>query len=137
MPLPPSTGGPACRRIRRKQRGSWPPLRSLITDAGRVAIALFNGQASPATTRGGGAVGQAAQEQPTAKPPCQHSCDQARRERQCGQAIKWHIVAKAGGVSDPPFDVFAQKQSPEVRTAAEKAAKPWLDAIKEARESRS
>jgi hypothetical protein len=38
-------------------------------------------------------------------------------------------------VSDPPFDVFMQKQSAEVRAAAEKAAKSWLDAIKEARES--
>ena len=53
------------------------------------------------------------------------------------QAIKWHMVAKAGGVSDVPLDTFAQKQAPDVRTAAEKAAKPWLDAIKEARESRS
>jgi hypothetical protein len=46
-------------------------------------------------------------------------------------------VAKAGGVSDIPLDTFAQKQSSEVRAAAEKAAKPWLDAIKEAREPRS
>ncbi|MFL6798782.1 MAG: tetratricopeptide repeat protein [Xanthobacteraceae bacterium] len=53
------------------------------------------------------------------------------------EALKWHIVAKAGGVSDIPLDSFAEKQSVEVRTAAEKAAKPWLDALKEARESRS
>jgi len=53
------------------------------------------------------------------------------------EAVKWHIVAKAGGVGDIPLDTFVQKQSPEVRTAAEKAAKPWIDAIKEARESRS
>jgi hypothetical protein len=53
------------------------------------------------------------------------------------QAIKWHIVAKAGGVSDIPLDTFAQSQPPDVRAAGEKAAKPWLDAIKEMRESRS
>jgi hypothetical protein len=53
------------------------------------------------------------------------------------EAVKWHIVAKAGGVSDIPLDTFVQKQSAEVRTAAEKAAKPWIEAIKEARESRS
>ena len=53
------------------------------------------------------------------------------------EALKWHIVAKAGGVSDIPLDSFAMKQSAEIRAAAEKAAKPWLDAIKEARESRS
>jgi hypothetical protein len=53
------------------------------------------------------------------------------------EAIKWHIVAKAGGVSDVPLDTFVQKQAPDVRTAAEKAAKAWLDSLKEARESRS
>jgi len=51
------------------------------------------------------------------------------------EAIKWHIVAKAGGVSDIPLDLFVEKQTAEIRTAAEKAAKPWLDAIKEARAS--
>ena len=53
------------------------------------------------------------------------------------QAIKWHIVAKAGGVSDIPLDGFVQNQPPDVRAAGEKAAKPYLDAIKEMRESRS
>ncbi len=53
------------------------------------------------------------------------------------QAIKWHIIAKAGGVSDIPLDAFVEKQTPDVRAAGEKAAKPWLDAIKEMRESRS
>ena len=53
------------------------------------------------------------------------------------EAIKWHIVAKAGGVSDIPLDTFVQKQTPDVRAAGEKAAKPWLDALKEMRESRS
>jgi uncharacterized protein len=52
-------------------------------------------------------------------------------------AVKWHMVAKAGGVSDIPMDTFVQKQPPETRAAAEKAAKPWLDAIKEAREQHS
>jgi uncharacterized protein len=49
------------------------------------------------------------------------------------EAIKWHLVAKAGGVSDIPLDDFTQKQKPETRAAAEKAAKPWLDAIKASR----
>ena|SRR6476661_2931165 len=53
------------------------------------------------------------------------------------EAVKWHIIAKAGGVSDIPLDTFMQKQTPETRAAAEKAAKPWLDALKEQRESRS
>jgi uncharacterized protein len=53
------------------------------------------------------------------------------------EAVKWHIVAKAGGVSDIPLDTFVQKQTPEIRAAGEKAAKPWLDALKEQRESRS
>ena len=53
------------------------------------------------------------------------------------QAIKWHIVAKAGGISDIPLDSFVEKQAPDVRAAGEKAAKPFVDALKEARESRS
>jgi TPR repeat protein len=53
------------------------------------------------------------------------------------EAVKWHIVAKAGGVSDIPLDTFVQKQTPEIREAGEKAAKPWLDALKEQRESRT
>ena len=53
------------------------------------------------------------------------------------EAIKWHIVAKAGGVTDIPLDGFAQKQTPDIRAAAEKAAKPWIEAIKQARDSRS
>ena len=42
------------------------------------------------------------------------------------EAIKWHIIAKAGGASDPDLDIFAGKQKPEVRDAAEKAAQQWL-----------
>jgi hypothetical protein len=53
------------------------------------------------------------------------------------QAIKWHTVAKAGGISDIPLDAFALKQAPEVRAAGEKAAQSWVDALKEMRESRS
>jgi hypothetical protein len=53
------------------------------------------------------------------------------------EAVKWHIIAKAGGVSDIPLDTFVQKQTPETREAGEKAAKPWLDALKEQRDSRT
>jgi len=53
------------------------------------------------------------------------------------QAIKWHTIAKAGGVSDVPLDVFVQHQPPDVRAAGEKAAKPWVDALKESRQPRS
>jgi hypothetical protein len=41
------------------------------------------------------------------------------------QAIKWHIVSKASGASDPELDLFASKQSPEVRDAAAAAASKW------------
>jgi TPR repeat protein len=53
------------------------------------------------------------------------------------EAIKWHLIAKAGGVSDIPLDTFAAKQASETRAAAEKAAKSWLDSIKQAREQHS
>jgi hypothetical protein len=45
------------------------------------------------------------------------------------QAIKWHLVSKAGGTTDLWLDEFAGQQSPQVRADAEKAAKPWLDAL--------
>jgi TPR repeat protein len=45
------------------------------------------------------------------------------------EAIKWHIVAKAGGIGDPELDVFASKQSQTVRDAADTAAKKWLSTV--------
>ena len=50
-------------------------------------------------------------------------------------AIKWHLISKAGGASDTFLDDFAQKQSADARTAAETAAKPWLDALAQVRMS--
>jgi hypothetical protein len=49
------------------------------------------------------------------------------------EAIKWHLIAKAGGASDLSLDEFVQKQTAETRAAANKAAKPWLDFIAQAR----
>jgi uncharacterized protein len=45
------------------------------------------------------------------------------------EAIKWHLIAKAGGSSDPYLDQFVAGQTPEIRAAAEKAAQPWLAAV--------
>jgi TPR repeat protein len=42
------------------------------------------------------------------------------------EAIKWHLIAKASGDSDPDLDIFAAKQNPTVREAADAAAKKWL-----------
>ena len=42
------------------------------------------------------------------------------------EAIKWHLIAKAGGNGDPSLDRFAAEQTPEVRAAAQRAAQPWL-----------
>ena len=42
------------------------------------------------------------------------------------EAIKWHLIAKAGGNGDPYLDQFAAQQTPQIRAAAEKAARPWL-----------
>ena len=46
------------------------------------------------------------------------------------EAIKWHLVSKAGGASDAHLDDFMSKQKPDIRAAGEKAAQPWLEAIK-------
>ena len=45
------------------------------------------------------------------------------------QAIKWHLISKAGGNSDLQLDDYMQKQSPETRAAGEQAAKPWVDLL--------
>ena len=45
------------------------------------------------------------------------------------EAVKWHLVAKVGGNSDPDLDVFASKQSQAVRDAADQAAKKWLSTV--------
>ena len=45
------------------------------------------------------------------------------------EAIKWHIIAKAGGAGDPELDLFVSKQSADVRAAAEKEAKKWLAGV--------
>ena len=45
------------------------------------------------------------------------------------QAAKWHIVAKAGGSNDQYLEEFVRTIKPEELAAAQKSAKPWLDAI--------
>jgi hypothetical protein len=45
------------------------------------------------------------------------------------QAAMWHMIAKAGGDGDTMLDEFVAKQSPDIKSAAEKAAKPWVDII--------
>ena len=48
-------------------------------------------------------------------------------------AVKWHMIAKASGGSDPDLDVFAGKQKPAVREAADQGAKKWLSTAASAR----
>ena len=38
------------------------------------------------------------------------------------EAVKWHIIAKARGASDPDLDVYAGQQPQAVQEAAQKAA---------------
>jgi len=40
--------------------------------------------------------------------------------------LKWHIIAKTSGSSDPELDLFASKQTQQVRDDAQKAADKWL-----------
>ena len=43
------------------------------------------------------------------------------------EAVKWHIVAKAGGASDPELDVFAgQADAGGARRRREGRPKKWL-----------
>jgi TPR repeat protein len=53
------------------------------------------------------------------------------------EAIKWHLISKAGGASDQNLDAFMRRQKPETIAAAEKAAHASLQVIRLAREPRS
>src|SRR5262249_44725108 len=45
------------------------------------------------------------------------------------EAIKWHVISKAlGSNGDPELDLFASKQSADVRENAQKEADKWLAA---------
>ena len=41
------------------------------------------------------------------------------------QAAKWHLLARAAGVSDFNLDLLLAKLTPEQRAAADKAAEEW------------
>ena len=49
------------------------------------------------------------------------------------EATKWHIISKAGGITDLSLDDFVRKLKAEERTAGEQAAKPWLATTASAR----
>jgi uncharacterized protein len=49
------------------------------------------------------------------------------------EAIKWHLISKAGGETDLRLDDFMNKQPPEIRAAGEKAAQPYIEAMKASR----
>jgi uncharacterized protein len=46
------------------------------------------------------------------------------------EAMKWHLISKARGETNIELDDFVNNLNAETRAAGEKAAKPWLDAIK-------
>ena len=53
------------------------------------------------------------------------------------EAIKWHLISKAGGASDQKLDAFMRAQKPDIVAAADKAAQPSIEAFRLAREPRS
>jgi TPR repeat protein len=53
------------------------------------------------------------------------------------EAAKWHLISRAGGETDLELDDMLDKLDPQTRAAAQKAAKPWLDAIAAAQQERS
>jgi hypothetical protein len=46
--------------------------------------------------------------------------------------VKWHLVSRAGGETNLELEDYMGKLDASTRTAGEKAAKPWVDAIKAA-----
>jgi TPR repeat protein len=53
------------------------------------------------------------------------------------EATKWHLISRAGGETDLELDDVINKLDPQTRAAAEKAAKPWLDAIEAMRKAQA
>ena len=53
------------------------------------------------------------------------------------EAAKWHLISQAGGETDVDLDDIVGKLDPETRATAEKAAKPWLDAIAAKRQAQT
>ena len=47
------------------------------------------------------------------------------------EATKWHLISKARGETNLTLDDFVSKLDPATRTAGEKAAQPFIDALKE------
>src|SRR6202035_1310975 len=45
------------------------------------------------------------------------------------EAIKWHLIAKAGGNSDPYLEQSPAQRTPQVGTATEKAARPCISVL--------
>ena len=43
------------------------------------------------------------------------------------EAVKWHLIAKEGGIEDPSLDEIAKKLSRADRQKAEQAAAAWRD----------
>ncbi len=47
------------------------------------------------------------------------------------EATKWHLISKARGETDLTLDDFVDKLDPATQAAGEKAAEPWVAAVKE------
>ena len=42
------------------------------------------------------------------------------------EAVRWHLIARAGGDNDPYLDDFMRNMKPGDRAMAENKAKPWI-----------
>jgi hypothetical protein len=47
------------------------------------------------------------------------------------EATKWHLISKARGETDLILDDFVNNLDATTHAAGEKAAEPWLEALKE------
>jgi TPR repeat protein len=53
------------------------------------------------------------------------------------EAMKWHLISRAAGETDLELDGIMEKLTTDQRAAAEKAAKPWLDALEAAKQQQA
>ena len=108
------------------------------------AIALYNGDgvsrdqaAAAALFRKAALAGSAIAQDRLARILSSGKADQSGAPPNAVEAIKWHLISRAGGETDLELDAYMDRADAATRDAAEKAAKPWLDAIAAAQAARA
>ena len=131
-------GGPRCAEGPKGVRAAVgaAALADNIDAEVEYAIALFNGEGVPKNEEAAAALFRKAAKQgsPIAQDRLARILSEGRgAPKNPVEATKWHLISKAHGETNIPLDDFVDRLDSATRTAGEKAAQPWLDAIKRPR----